>query len=173
MDIKTERLCFRLCAPSDFAAMLDLYSRPEVARMVASWPLPPDHDLVRERCNPFPLEDGLVGVIERNGKVIGSMGCARRPAGDFGLGYGFHPDHWGRGYATEMARAVLARIFEREDYNLVTAGHFTDNPASGRVLEKLGFKFSHHEMLLSKGRGHEAMCAEYELTKAQWLEFQH
>ncbi len=172
MQIETERLTFRLHRESDFDAMLDIYGRPEVARMVASWPIPPDHDMIRERTKPFPVERGLVGVIELAGKVIGSMGCARRPEEAFGLGYGLHPDHWGFGYATEMARAILGAIFQRDDCDLVTAGHFTDNPASGRVLTQLGFRYSHNEMLMCKGRGHEADCAEYVLTKSDWLEFQ-
>ena len=170
-EITTERLAFRRCHPDDFEAVMDIYSRPEVARRVASWPIPADPDLVRERCNPFPDEKGIVGSVLKDDRVIGTIGCARKPEGDFGLGYGFHPDHWGRGYATEMAFAVLDRIFGRADCTLVTAGHYIDNPASGRVLAKLRFRHSHTELCLSKGRGHKADCAEYTLARSDWLEF--
>ena len=140
--------------------------------MLASWPIPADHDLIRERCTPFALENGLVGVIEKSGRVIGSIGCARLPEGDFGMGYGLHPDHWGQGFATEMAGALIAAMFRRADCDLISAGHFTDNPASRRVLAKLGFCYTHTAPLFSKGRGARADCAEYHLSRARWLEFQ-
>jgi RimJ/RimL family protein N-acetyltransferase len=67
--------------------------------------------------------------------------------------------HWGRGYATEAGRALLAAARHGLRLKRLGAGHFLDNPASGRVLEKLGFKptgkiVPHY----SAGRGEAAPC---------------
>ena len=168
-EIVTKCLTFRRARPSDFDAVLNIYGRPEVARMVASWPIPPDHDLIRERCNPFPREDGIVGVVECAGRIVGSAGISRLDGGSFDMGYGFHPDHWGKGYATEMGCALIDAIFARYDAERVTAGHWPDNPASARVLEKLGLQKTHVGLGWSKARGQVLDAHVYELTRAQWL----
>ena len=59
--------------------------------------------------------------------------------GDVALGYWVARAHWGQGYATEAARAMLtmARVI---GHHRILASHFHDNPASGRVLARLGFR---------------------------------
>ena len=51
----------------------------------------------------------------------------------------FGKKHWGKGYASEAMAAFLPWCFRRYDLDRIDADHFADNPASGRVLEKLGF----------------------------------
>jgi RimJ/RimL family protein N-acetyltransferase len=64
----------------------------------------------------------------------------RRPGdGRRELGYWYGKLYWGRGYATEAAAAVAAHAFDVLATGALTAGWFVDNPASGRVLAKLGF----------------------------------
>jgi RimJ/RimL family protein N-acetyltransferase len=55
------------------------------------------------------------------------------------LGYWLARPYWGQGYATEAARAMLA-MARGLGHKQLTATHFIDNPASGRVLAKLGFE---------------------------------
>ncbi len=168
-DIRTDRLTFRRTGADDFAALLSIYGDPRVARMVASWPIPADPDVIRERCHPFPLDKGLVGVVERDDIVVGSMGIAQEQGQTYGMGYGFHPDHWGQGYATEMGRALVAAIFHRYPAERIKAGVWADNPGSSRVLEKLGFQHTHTGFGWSKGRDASAPAELYELTLARWL----
>ncbi|HZF43637.1 MAG TPA: GNAT family N-acetyltransferase [Sphingomonadaceae bacterium] len=70
--------------------------------------------------------------------LVGGIGL-HSTGGEVELGYWISRAHWNRGYATEAGHALLA--FARDSLRLcrIAAGHFTDNPASGRVLEKLGF----------------------------------
>src|SRR5699024_10331451 len=70
-------------------------------------------------------------------KLIGSAGISR-DGDDVELGYWIARAHWGQGYATEAARAVLSQARALGHKQLV-ASHFVDNPASGRVLRKVGF----------------------------------
>jgi RimJ/RimL family protein N-acetyltransferase len=68
------------------------------------------------------------------------IGLAPAPDGRSAeLGYYVARDHWGRGVATEAALAIARVGFESFGYLKLTAGYHTDNPASGRVLAKLGF----------------------------------
>ena len=57
------------------------------------------------------------------------------------LGYWIGKPYWGQGYCTEAARAVVAYGFEVRQLNRVFAAHFKSNPASGRVMEKIGLVY--------------------------------
>ena len=71
-------------------------------------------------------------------RLVGACGLARRPSGAVELGYWIARPHWNRGFATEAGQALIdiARTLKLPQ---LEASHFVDNPASGRVLEKLGF----------------------------------
>jgi RimJ/RimL family protein N-acetyltransferase len=79
------------------------------------------------------------------------------------IGYWIARPYWGQGYATEAAGGVLevARLL---GHGRVSAGHFVDNPASGRVLRKLGFvPTGVTRPRMSCARGQEVMAHEYAL----------
>ena len=81
-------------------------------------------------------------IFERtdaNPRLLGSCGLGRRPSGAVEMGYWVARPFWGRGVATEASRALL-EIARTLRLPRLQASHFLDNPASGRVLEKLGFQ---------------------------------
>ena len=57
------------------------------------------------------------------------------------LGYWIGKPYWNSGYATEASRAVLKYGFEVLGLNRIHASHFRRNPASGRIMEKIGMKY--------------------------------
>ncbi|MGH6706949.1 MAG: GNAT family N-acetyltransferase, partial [Sphingomicrobium sp.] len=71
-------------------------------------------------------------------RIVGSCGLGRRPSGAVELGYWIARPHWGQGFATEAGRALID-IARTLKLPRLEGSHFVDNPASGRVLEKLGF----------------------------------
>ena len=89
--------------------------------------------------------------------LIGGVGIGLRD-GAHELGYWIAPEHWGRGYATEAAKAVVAMARDSLKLERLTSGHFTDNPASGRVLAKLGFDVTGEESRHCLARGHDVPC---------------
>jgi len=94
--------------------------------------------------------------------VIGSAGMGEHE-GQAEIGYWIARAHWGRGYATEAAGAVL-RIARTLGHTRLAAGHFADNPASGKVLCKLGFAPTGRKARrFSLARGGEADSVEYAL----------
>ncbi len=56
------------------------------------------------------------------------------------IAYWIGVDYWNTGYGTEAAAAIIEEAFETLDINKIYAAHFSDNPASGRLMQKLGMK---------------------------------
>ncbi len=101
-------------------------------------------------------------------QLIGGIGAGRLPGSDeLEFGYWLARPYWGQGYATEAGRALIANVRESLRQQRLVAGHFTDNPASGRVLAKLGFKPTGVTRLRwSAGRRAEAPCRDFVLDLA-------
>jgi RimJ/RimL family protein N-acetyltransferase len=94
------------------------------------------------------------------------VGIEQRHNGVVDLGYWLAKPFWGRGLMTEAARAVLtaARAYERAAP--IGTGHFADNAASRRVIEKLGFVRAAEGMLHSVARGADVPHVTYRLPAA-------
>ena len=76
-----------------------------------------------------------------DGELLGGIGLTIDPDHASGeLGYYVAQPHWGKGYASEAAAAVLAFAFDVKHLNRVHAHHMTRNPASGRILQKIGMR---------------------------------
>nr|WP_070960834.1 GNAT family N-acetyltransferase [Hyphomonas sp. Mor2] len=95
--------------------------------------------------------------------VIGSVGFNRATGDAWEIGYWVDKAVQGRGVATEAAQALLAWGETQFGVSRFEAGHFQDNPASGRVLEKLGFKRTGERMMYSQGRGGKDKAWRYAL----------
>jgi RimJ/RimL family protein N-acetyltransferase len=95
-------------------------------------------------------------------RLIGGCGIHRDSEGALELGYWIARPYWGLGFATEAARAVMG-IARATGLSPLRAGHFADNPASGNVLRKIGFRFTGRiERRYSVGRRAEADCLLFE-----------
>jgi RimJ/RimL family protein N-acetyltransferase len=82
-------------------------------------------------------------TVEHDGAVIGGGGVfRRRPDADWEIGYWIGKPWWGRGFATEIGQALVELGTKTLGADRLIAGHYDDNPASGRVLEKLGFRYT-------------------------------
>jgi RimJ/RimL family protein N-acetyltransferase len=144
--LHTARLRLRPFDDTDEDGLFALHSNPRVLRY---WDAPPWSERVRaERfvTDCRRMEEQGTGVrlaVDRrsDGTFIGWCSLNRwNPEYRSGsLGYCFDDSVWGRGYATEAARALLQWAFGALDLNRVQAETDTRNVASARVLEKLGF----------------------------------
>lgn len=106
----------------------------------------------------------LLAFTRTNGapRLVGGCGIHRAGDGGTELGYWIARPYWGLGFATEAARAVtsMAKAVGVRD---MRAAHFADNPASGNVLRKIGFRFTGRvEQRFSLGRGASADCLVFE-----------
>ncbi len=143
MFARTERLLLRPGWAEDAPELCAAIAREEVAHTLARlpWPYTLDH-AEAWLSQPRAADDAHLLIYERTGaapRLIGGIGLA--PDDDsIELGYWIVPSHWGRGFATEAGHAVIALARDTLRIAHLTSGHFVDNPASGRVLEKLGFR---------------------------------
>ena len=97
-------------------------------------------------------------------RIVGACGLGRRPSGAVEMGYWIAQPHWGKGFATEAGRALID-IARTLKLPRLEASHFVDNPASGRVLEKLGFiPTGISAARYSCARAGEAMARIYRLS---------
>jgi RimJ/RimL family protein N-acetyltransferase len=114
-----------------------------------------------------PAEWAWAVTLRPTGALIGMAGLTPTDAGAE-LGYWLGRPHWGAGYATEAARAVLGYGFGALGLPEVTAGWFADNPASGRVLAKLGFVETGRGMLDCLATGERRPAVRVGLLAEGW-----
>ena len=163
MEIRTERLLLREIREDDGPAVLAWHREPAYRRFY-------DHADeteadVRAFLEPFldqqkeePRRMFNFGIaLPDTGELIGIAGVRQRvpeqPRGD--IGYELAPWHWGTGYATEAAEAVLALGFETLGLHKLTAACVAENTGSVRVLRKLGMRV-------------EARLREYGQVRGRW-----
>ncbi len=162
----TERLLLRPAWPEDADALLTGIADEGVVRNLARAPWPyraeDARDFVARGQNPY-IPNFLVTLPGARGShVIGSAGLGEHEDG-VELGYWIARPFWGRGFATEAARGVV-QIARLLGHRAVSAGHFLDNPASGKVLRNAGFSPTGQiAKRHSCARGEDVDCAMYRL----------
>ena len=145
--METARLLLRPLDEGDLDDLVALDGFPDVRRAVDPFADLIPADLVRRREyeRSFVARDGFLGAVERaSGRLLGWFQCqpSADAPGEGELGYRLRPDAWGRGYATEGARALLADALGRPGVTRVYAHALLDNPASIRVMEKIGMTYA-------------------------------
>ena len=168
MFARTERLLLRPGWAEDAPALARAIADEQVVRNLATAPWP----YVLEDAEAFlaaPRDPAMPTflITERTDgdpRIVGSCGLGRRPSGAVEMGYWIARQHWGQGFATEACRALI-EIARALKLARIEASHFVDNPASGRVLEKLGFiPTGMSAARYSCARGGEAIARIYRLS---------
>jgi len=149
--IETARLILRPETVADAESIHAMNTDPEVMRFIATrWTFSLSEFVERQREALARLADknyGGVAVVQKEtGAFIGLCWLApgRLLDNEIELGYRYVRPAWGKGYATEAGRAVLAQAWERLGIGQVLAMAHPRNLASRRVLEKLGFQHERH-----------------------------
>lgn len=167
MFARTDRLLLRPGWAEDAPALATAISHERVMRNLARAPWPYEAaDASRYLAGvDGPLPSFLIFArTDATPRLVGGIGLGRLTTGEVELGYWIAPAFWNRGYATEAGHAVLALARDSLRSRALVAGHFADNPASGRVLEKLGFTASGPSALrYSRARGEAVPFVGYAL----------
>jgi [ribosomal protein S5]-alanine N-acetyltransferase len=160
--LQTERLTLRLHAPSDIPALMPLIGAHEVAATTLRIPHPYAEADAQDfmACTQEELLNGsglrLGIVVRESDKLCGGVGLRIEPDHRRAeLGYWIGVPYWGKGYATEAARAIVKYGFETLQLHRIFASHFADNLTSARVLRKIGMR---HE---GRQRGHILKWGEF------------
>ncbi len=177
VPIRTERLILRAPVLDDAEAAFVRRNLPEVARY-QDWEMPYTRERAEQRTAEAVAMDGPTdgawwsltvvdaAVPER---IVGDLAVEISWGGrSASIGYTFHPDHWGRGYATEAAQALVRHLFTEFGVSRVAGSLHPDNPASARVLEACGMTF---EGLTRQSFWVGDDCSDdmlYGMTRADW-----
>jgi RimJ/RimL family protein N-acetyltransferase len=141
-ELRTERLYLRQLVGSDAEAVVAICGDWEVARRLSRVPHPYGHSDFRFFLEQVVvLEPTWAIVLRETNELAGVIGLTPHPDGQSAeLGYYIGHPHWGLGLATEAGQAIVRLGTEDFCYPRLTSVYHADNPASGRVLAKLGFK---------------------------------
>lgn len=145
--IITKRLVLRLFQKSDAAVVTKLCNNYNIYKNTLHLPY------------PYTMEDALswmehhldnynadkryeLAITDKgSGELYGAIALSNNETFNHGeLAYWIGEDFWGKEYATEAAQAILQFAFEEKKYHKVFARCFSSNPASGKVLEKIGMQ---------------------------------
>ncbi|MGA5267183.1 GNAT family N-acetyltransferase [Streptomyces lydicamycinicus] len=180
--LETERLVLRRFTAGDADLLIELDSDPAVMRyLTGGQPTAPQ--VVREEYLPRILAgyerwDGALGLFAAHekdgGAFIGWFHSRPQPKGpvdEAELGYRLRQAAWGKGYATEGSRALLAKAFTELGVRMVWAETMSVNHGSRNIMEKLGMTLTDtiptpSDMKMIEGSEHGGV--RYEITKEQW-----
>lgn len=170
MFARTERLLLRPSWPEDAKELHQAIADEGIIRNLASAPWPYAAEdavrfVARDHDEIYPAFLLMLRTMAAP-RLIGGCGLGNFE-GNAELGYWIARPYWGLGFATEASRAVI-NIAKSIGHNKLVASHFTDNPASGKVLRKLGFQNTGKiATRASKGRGEAMSCAMFEKSLAE------
>ncbi len=93
---------------------------------------------------PYLNRKGILAIrLKENGKLIGILTEFLTDGKTVEIGYGIGSSYWNNGYVTEAVEAFIPYLFKERGFDTVYASCFIDNPASKRVMEKVGMTYSH------------------------------
>ncbi len=162
--LETERLLLRPFVPDDLEALFAIQANESVARWLYNDPrtLEETRELLARKIGGAALHGegewlSAAAVLRTTGELVGdvSLHWASEAHGQGELGFVVHPEHQGRGYATEASRPLLDFAFGPLGLHRVIGRLEPRNTGSARVLEKLGMR-------------REAHLVENEWVKGEW-----
>ncbi|MFB6808043.1 GNAT family N-acetyltransferase [Streptomyces sp. NPDC056387] len=180
--LETDRMALRRFTGADVDDLAALHGHPEVMRHIDDGRPVPRAVVARQTLPSFlreyrelPGGHGCFAAVDKgSGAFLGWFSL--RPASSVGLdggtelGYRLLPSAWGRGYASEGARALVARAFTELGAERVVATTMTVNAASRRVMEKAGLSLvrTFFEEWPEYIEGAEHGDVEYAVTREAW-----
>ena len=177
--IRTARLVLRPLRADDDARIFDLIAHWDILRFLSAPPWPYRREDARTfvdlRTQPDPTV--ITSVITHDDALVGVIDAAIKPASTaqpqrgYAIGYWLGQPYWGQGFMSEAARAFIAHVFEVTGVDTLYSGAVSDNAASLRVQEKLGFVHDGESMLYIPARRKELPSTNTMLTRARFVQF--
>ena len=180
--LETARLRLRRFGPDDLDRLVDLDSDPEVMRFITYGVVTPRstyQQVILPRWFAFYARTPELGYWaaedRQTGQFLGwfHLRPDRFDEGELELGYRLARAAWGRGFATEGARAVIEHGFNRAAAAKITARTMAANRRSRRVMQKCGLEFErdfvYPEDVLQGRDEAERAAVKYSITRPAWL----
>ena len=167
--LETERLMLRRPTLADVKAIARLADDRRIAENTRRLPHPYSQDHAVEFIRATAADNrGTVFLIENNFSPVGMVGVDWREPDAPELGYWLGVEHWGQGFGTEAARAVIDFTFEKFELEHLMAGARVANPSSRNILEKCGFQWSGVELHRFEALGSSTPVDCFRLARSVW-----
>ncbi|MEM9139477.1 MAG: GNAT family protein [Pseudomonadota bacterium] len=163
-ELRTDRLILRGLRARDAEAIAEQIGDWDVIRMLARPPYPYSAGQARDYLSKavgYPWEYAV--TLPGDDRLMGIVGVTGH------LGYWLGRAHWGRGYMTEAAGALVDAYFATAKSDRIISGAFSDNPASAGVLRKLGFAETGRSRQMCVARGTRVDHLDFALTRHDWM----
>lgn len=173
--LHTERLVLRPYAPDDAKELQRLIGDRAIADTTTNIPHPYEDGMAEEwissKQESFEKGDIHLAITHRQlVNLIGGISLKLdKPNENAELGYWIGKSYWKQGFCTEAAHAVLKYGFETLELNRIHASHMTRNPASGRVMQKIGMKHEGHRRQHWKKWDKFEDVELYAILRSEWL----
>ncbi|MGL5166203.1 MAG: GNAT family N-acetyltransferase [Afipia sp.] len=166
--LETDRLVLRQPTLADVKAIAQVVSDKRVSINLRRVPHPYTTDDAISFVTTIAGTIDTVFLVERERAAVGLVGVSWENENAPELGYCFGVEHWGKGYATEAARAVIDYAFEEFAIDQLLSAARVLNPASRHVLEKCGFQWTGVELhrFLALGSSTPVDC--FKLERGVW-----
>ena len=168
--LETERLILRAPRLGDAKAVAKLANDRRIAENTARIPHPYQLADAKDFIAAVnQTDDEIVFLITlADATVVGACGIARLDGQNPEIGYWIGVCHWGQGYATEAARAVIDHTFSHLEHNALQSSARVTNPASRRVLEKCGFQWTGAGLCRIRALASSAPVDRFRLDRGLW-----
>lgn len=173
----TDRLVLRPLVESDGPRVRELAGDEAIARNTLDIPHPYPEGAAEQWIAGLPAlfrqgkEIVFAITLRETGELVGAIGLSsispRHSRSDIGWWVG--RDWWNRGYCTEAARALLDYALDTLRLNRIYSSHYARNPASGRVMQKLGMKQEGIQRRHVERWGEFQDLVLYGILREEWL----
>ncbi|MCL1663807.1 GNAT family N-acetyltransferase [Elizabethkingia ursingii] len=145
LKIETERLVLSLLKESDIPLITEYLQEKIISDNTSNIPHPYSESdaqaWIKMSDDALKSNTGYTFAIrEKEGKIIGAIGLHDRGDDKAELGYWIAVPFWNKGFATEAASAILNFGIKELKFHKIYATHFIHNPASGKIMEKIGMQ---------------------------------
>lgn len=173
--LETQRLILRPFTLADAPDVQRLAGERDIAAVTQNIPHPYKDGMAEQwiATHSSALQNGtgitFAIVLRENDLLCGAIGLGINKANNNAeLGYWIGKPYWGRGYCTDAARSLLQYGFETFELHRIHSGHFSHNPASGRVMQKIGMKYEGCRRQYVFKWGNYVDLELYGILKSEW-----
>jgi RimJ/RimL family protein N-acetyltransferase len=146
-ELRTKHLVLRRFQREDASEVQKLAGNFNVAKMTLNIPFPYEDGMAEEWISTheenWNTKKSVIYAILKTGtnKLLGAVGLVEIDGLEGELGYWIGEPYWGKGYCTEAAKKLIEFSFQKLSLEKIVAEHLTKNPASGRVMKKIGMQY--------------------------------
>ena len=165
-QLLTDRLVLKSIEQKDKKDFMEIVKDPLVKKtyMLPDFANEKEEDIFFKKIRDYTLdsEKFVYGIYSKN-KIIGFLNEVTRENDEAEIGYFITPNEWNKGYATEALNVIIKELF-RAGFKSVLCGHFEENAASRRVMQKCGMTKAEKEETVTY-RNKEHHCFYYRIKQ--------